>query len=146
MHSKKTKEPSELLDTETKDTTKPAQTRRRRRKPTIVGDLQMLNSKKLETNVAMNPFFAKLNWNVGLIEKTDKMLMNLLPTKRSLDAPLWDPLDQTEYECDQKGDLSNKHHGILTVRFVNPKNSLIRPVNADYRLTDEPIESFNFIT
>lgn len=123
--------------------------RKAKRKETLTKNHESLNS-KLKTNIAIDPFFGKLNSFVGETMRSNRMLMNLLPSKRngnlglSLNAPFWDASDRNEW-IEEKRQVSTDHIVVWPSK-IDITTSLIRPSIAEYRITDEPYEKYKVTT
>jgi Condensin complex subunit 2 len=106
---------------------------------TIVKNPKALNG-KLITNAVSDPFFTKLNTFVGETSRANRMLLNLLPTKRkgqhgfSSDVPFWDSSEQQIEKTTRRSIVSLKSSQCPSIA-----NSIIRAsefivVDDDFRV------------
>lgn len=101
------------------------------------------------THAAVNPFFRKLNTDVGEIARSNRMLLYLLPLTKDqpglmLNAPFWNKSDASIKMIDNKLTcFSNRK----VLKMKRPEyvigRSVVRPSMGDYRIVDEPIDSFS---
>lgn len=120
------------------------QARRRdrlRRKTMVTKNVGILNA-RMETNAALNPFFGKLNSYIGELGRSDKMLLNLLPSHSGsftdFKKHFWNVSDQVP--LDENPKRSKKV--IKYKELPDITSTAIRLTNANYEISNRNLDEF----
>lgn len=119
-----------------------SQKKPRRQNVTVTKCVESLNA-KLVVLPTVDPFFAKLSNYIGDTEKADRMLTNLLQSKKSsygsiFKEKFWNSSEQT--------DEKEVSQSLVSIPSVSLLQRVVRTTLADIRLCDEPLEEFQSIT
>lgn len=111
---------------------------------TVVKNKETINA-KLETYSFTDPLFAKLNSGIGNLNRSDRLLQNVLPTmdselRLSMNHKFWDSCEAEPIAYRDEYDYGDEEMVMVKAQLIISKDDVLCPQYTGYKILDTPAE------